>query len=222
VTDLLALALSGLWVILIVATAEGLRKTNRISFAVSRKWIHIGVGTWIIPTTLLFRSPWWAVLGPLAFIGLNLLSRKRRLIRSMEEEAGENVGAVLFPLSFALLILGLWPREGGRCAAAAGILCLAWGDAAAALIGRRFGRHRYAVGTGWRSYEGSTAMFLVSLVAICLACVATGNRIYPWPTVLLGALASTLLEAVGRRGFDNLWVPVGTALTLFALGTRFA
>lgn len=218
--DPLALGLSGVWVLLVVATAEGLRRSGRLSFEHSRKWIHVGIGSWIVPTTLLFRSPLWAAAGPAAFILLNLVSRRRRLVRAMEEEAGENVGTVLFPLSFLLLILGLWPQSGGRVAAAAGILTLAWGDAAAAIVGRRFGRHRYTVGRSWRSLEGSAAMFVVSALAIALAPRLTYGVSYSAWVILLGALVATGLESIGRRGFDNLMVPIGTAILVWSLGPR--
>ena len=217
-SDLLALALSGLWVILVVSVAELLRRGGRLSFPHSRKVIHVGIGTWILPTTLLFHSPVWAAMGPAAFVLLNLLSRRRRLIRAMEEETGENLGTVLFPISFLLLILGLWRFDGGRLAAAAGILSLAWGDAAAALVGRRFGRHRYTVGSSWRSIEGSLAMFVVTAIAIWAAAAVLEQPFYPVPLLLATSLLATLLEAFARRGFDNLLVPVGTALFLWSLG----
>jgi len=140
----------------------------------------------------------------------------------MDAEAGSNAGTVWFPLSFTVLILGLWGMPGGKAALCAGLLALAWGDAAAALVGRRWGRHRYHVGDAWRSLEGSTAMLLFSALGIAVAGAATtsvtGMPPYDPGRVAAGAVAATLLEAGGRRGFDNFLVPVGTALLLWGLG----
>lgn len=216
-TDGLALAISFGYVALVVGTAEGLRRARKVSFGISRKMIHVGIGSWIVPTLLLFDSRWVAAAPPALFVLLNLLSLRGRWSSAMDAEAGRNVGTVLFPLSFVLLILPLWDLPAGRAATAAGILCLAWGDAAAALVGERWGRHRYRVGEGFRSLEGSAAMLAGSLAAVALAGLWIGPP-YTFAAILAGALLATLLEASGRRGIDNLLVPVGTALGLLGLG----
>lgn len=215
--DGLGIALSFAYVLLVVGLAEHLRRSGRISFDVSRKIIHVGVGTWIIPTILIFEHAWAAALPPAVFVLLNLASRKLGLVKAMEEEAGENRGTVLFPLAFVVLILLLWNQPGGRAALGAGILVLAWGDAAAALIGRRWGRHRYRAGSGWRSLEGSSAMLLVSILAIVVMGRIMGAAYSPF-LVLAAASAATLLEAASRWGADNLLVPLGTSFLLWGLG----
>ena len=79
-----------------------------------RKIIHVGVGSWIVPTIFLFDHAWAAALPPAVFILLNLASRRLGLVKAMEEEAGDNRGTVLFPLAFVILILLLWNQAGGR------------------------------------------------------------------------------------------------------------
>jgi phytol kinase len=217
VTDLRGLVLSFIYVLAVVGLAEGLRRTGRISFDISRKIIHVGIGSWIVPTLLLFHSPWMAAIPPGVFVLLNLASLRRGWSRAMDAEAGANIGTVLFPLSFVLLLLGLWRQPAGKAAIAGGILAMAWGDAAAALIGLRFGKHRYRVGAGWRSLEGSSAMLLFSLVAIAAAGPLTGGACFSPVLVCGAALLATLLEGVSRRGTDNLLVPIGTALFLWGV-----
>ena len=136
----------------------------------------------------------------------------------MDAEAGSNVGTVLFPLSFVVLLLSLWSENGGKSAIVAGILTMAWGDAAAALIGIRIGRHRYRVGSGWRSLEGSAAMLFFSALAIFTAGMLVGPSPYAPLAIAGAALAATLLEAVSRWGVDNFLVPVGTALLVWSIG----
>jgi phytol kinase len=221
-SDGLPLLLSFAWVAVVVGIAEVLRRDGRVSFDVSRKIIHIGIGSWILPTVLLFHSRWMAAAPPALFTLVNLLSLRFRWTKSMDAEAGSNAGTVWFPLSFTVLLLVLWGVEGGRTAVCAGLLALAWGDAAAALVGRRWGRHRYRTGDGWRSFEGSAAMLLFSLAAIIVAgrFVGSSEGLAPYGVarVLAGAVAATFLEAAGRRGFDNFLVPVGTAMLLWGLG----
>jgi len=217
VSDGGALALSFGYVLAVVGAAEGLRRAGRVSFDLSRKIIHVGIGTWILPTVLLFQSRWMAAVPAAVFVLLNLLSLRGKWTRSMDAEAGSNVGTVLFPLSFVILILALWNQDRGKSALTAGILTMAWGDAAAALVGQRWGRRRYRVGAGWRSLEGSTAMFLFSALAVFTGGILVGSQPYaPW-LIVGSAFLATLLEGISRRGADNLLVPVGTALVLWGI-----
>lgn len=102
--------------------------------------------------------------------------------------------------------------------AAAAIAMQQTGDAAAALVGRRYGRHRWPRSS--RSLEGSTAFVLVA--------VAAGSTVALWPGVSLGAAAlgvgavvAALAEALPIPLNDNLRVPlaVGLAMTAFAAWT---
>lgn len=215
--DGIATALSFGYVLAVIGLAEGLRRARRVSFGVSRKIIHVGIGTWVVPTVLLFHSMWWAAAPPAVFVLLNALSYRKKWVSSMDEAAGSNLGTIFFPLAFVLLILALWGAEDGRRAIAAGILVLAWGDAAAALVGLRFGRHRYRVGSGWRSWEGSAAMLGFSVLGIAAAGWAVGPAPFRPGVALVGAVVATALEASSRRGLDNLLVPLGTSLLLWGL-----
>lgn len=215
--DLYATLISVAYIGAVVGSAEFLRRSGRIGFDLSRKWVHVGVGTWILPTTLLFQSPFWAAFLPGIFVLVNAVSHRLKLVKAMDEESGDNLGTTLFPLAFVLAIALFWNRDGGKAALVAGILVLAWGDAAAALVGKRFGRHRYAVGTNWRSLEGSAAMLAFSALAIAVAGQFVGSEPYGLLPILGGAVLATGLEAGSRWGFDNLLVPLGTALFLWGL-----
>lgn len=126
-TDGAAIGISFAYVLSIVGLAEGLRRAGRISFDLSRKIIHVGIGTWILPTVLLFHSRWMAAAPPAVFVLLNLLSLRGKWTRAMDAEAGANLGTVLFPLSFVILLCTLWNAAAGKAAIAAGLLSLAWG-----------------------------------------------------------------------------------------------
>ncbi len=84
---------------------------------------------------------------------------------------------------------------------------LAFGDAAAALIGKAFGRTK--IGGGSKSWEGSLAALSVCY-AVALLC-GVGAR-----AALASAVVATLVELMPTTGFfnDNLWLPVSSAATL--------
>jgi len=107
-------------------------------------------------------------------------------------------------LTFAALVLArLLPRG----IAAAALAFLVVGDAAAAVVGRRYGRRRW----GKKSLEGSAAFFA--------ACIAAGLVFLPGHglAVVVAALVATLVEALPLPVDDNLSVPVAAALALVLL-----
>jgi dolichol kinase len=97
----------------------------------------------------------------------------------------------------------LCPLLFARPAAAFAMTTIILGDSAAALIGRRWGRHRY---TGNRSWEGSAAFFAASLIA---AFTIPG---VPLTVGVPAALLGTVVEGLSRRIDDNLTVPLLTGL----------
>jgi len=154
---------------------------------------------------------------PACFILVNAASYRWNLIRSVEGEA-RNIGTILYPMSVALALgLSFGTRYEG--VGAASILVLAWGDAAASLVGRRHGRRFYRVLGHSRSFEGSSAMFVASAAAVVAAFAILGapSGLSLWPAFLLAALASTAVEAVCPWGLDNLLVPAACAAALLAL-----
>ncbi len=101
---------------------------------------------------------------------------------------------------------------------AMGVAVLGFADPAAALVGRRFGKHPLVNG---RTLEGSGAFFLVAVAAITAVLLTlhpeltTGWRM---PMVAVGAaLAGTLFELFSFRIDDNLSIPLGTAGVAAAL-----
>jgi len=212
--DLSAAMISALFVMFVFSAAESARRRG-VSRATTRKIVHIGIGSWVIPTMLLFEHRIWAVLPAASFVLFNAYSYRTGLVKSMEGEE-RNIGTILYPFSVALLLFLTFDSP-LRAVGAAGVLVMTYGDAAASLIGRRFGKHVYRVAGHPRSIEGSLAMLLSSWVAILIAFTMLG----PAPTsglliaAAIAALVATSLEAVSLWGVDNLLVPMSAALTLY-------
>jgi len=90
--------------------------------------------------------------------------------------------------------------------ACAGILALTLGDPSAAVVGSNVRSPRW----GRVSLAGSGACLVVATLAARIYC--------PWATALAAGVAAMLLEAFSGSKLDNLTIPVGTALVVWALG----
>ena len=98
-----------------------------------------------------------------------------------------------------------------------GIVCVGMGDAAASLIGRRYGRRRWCW-SGGKSLEGSFAFSMAVVLGLCLGRTWLllggwdGDSGDPWSLMLvkasLAAAGASLTEAVLTGGNDNVVVPV--------------
>ncbi len=93
----------------------------------------------------------------------------------------------------------------------AGVFYAAFGDAAAALVGKRLGRHK--IGSGPKSWEGTLACFLV--------CLAIGLWLGFGPQASsLAAATGAFIEFLPTTVYfnDNLWMPLSTVFVLRLFG----
>ena len=109
------------------------------------------------------------------------------------ELAGDWTGATYILLSVCLTV-ALFTKP----IAVAALAFIMVGDTLAALVGRRFGRHRF----GHKSVEGSLAC-LAGTVAVAL--VVPG---LPLTVGLIGALVAAIAEAIPFGIDDNVTVPL--------------
>lgn len=119
------------------------------------------------------------------------------IVRPKEAEKFTGATHILFS-GFACLLLFDLP------AAAFGMSTIILGDTAAALVGRKWGRHKYNHAD--RSWEGSLAFLAASLLA---AFVVPGLPL--WIGVV-GSIIATLVEAFSNQIDDNLSVPLVVGL----------
>jgi phytol kinase len=222
--DLIGLTASYIYATSLILAAEALRRALRIPQELTRKLVHIGAGMWAFAVLALFDTWQIGVLPFATFILVNYLFYRYRIFSAMDA-ADSPPGTVYFALALTLLFGLLWRPAGPLDrvpSAMAGAMALTWGDALAALVGRRWGQHRYRLGASGRSWEGSTVMFAASAAVMFLTLLLLpGSSLSPYAppigvgrallAALLGAGAAALVEAASPRGTDNLSVPLVAA-----------
>jgi phytol kinase len=218
--DQVALLFSFAYVFAMIGIAEGLRKWRGYSVEFTRKFIHIAVGMWAYGTVLLFERRTLAIIPPLAFVAINAFSYWQGTFKAMETGEKGRLGTIYFPISFGVIIWLLWDHPHVLVAS---LMPMTWGDALAAVVGRRIGRRCYTVAGSTRSLEGSAVMFLVGWVATLVPLLLLAPQPLD-PVAAVGAAAVTALgaavvEALSPWGIDNLTVPAASALIL-ALMTK--
>jgi len=206
--DWLGALITVLGVLLLLAVVTALEKMLGLSKETSRKLIHIGVGHSLFIAFVFIEEKWIAAAPLLLFVLLNLLSLRNQMFAVMETEERKSYGTVYYPL--ALLILTVLSYD-NKLTLTISMLALAWGDGMAAVVGSKFGKHKYRIFGEPRSLEGSGAMLVFSFLTIGWALLTMGGASYSFAVInALGlAAVATILEALSYRDLDNLVVPLG-------------
>ena len=195
------------------AVVEAVTRRLRVGRETSRKFVHLtaGLAAAAMPLMLSFREI--AVLGVLFALAM-AASRRLGILGSIHGVERATWGEVCLPLGVAATAT-LLPHAALYTYA---IVTLAVGDVAACLIGQRFGGSRRSLPGGTKTYVGSAAFFVTTLV-IGMAMLPTlpAGGVTTLATVISVAAATTLVEAAAPHGLDNVAIPL-TAAALLAMG----
>lgn len=219
--DVWAVLGAGIALLGLVGMGEGLHRLGLRAVAV-RRWVHVGVGLFMVATPFVFSSPGPMYgLATLFAIG-NALARWRAWWPGVHGGRPASIGTVTFPLAvFPALWLG-WTAEAPRpWTVQAAFLILAVADPLAAWVGERIGRP-HPVGYGQKSWAGSLA-FMSSAAVACalvlhLAEVASAGEVVALSLVV--AVSTTAAEALGGRGWDNFFVVCAAVVPLVVWATE--
>ena len=189
-------------------------RTGGIRRELARKAFHLSSSSlpllaWVLP------RPWaQALLVGLAAVGVGVdvarlrvrpvrylfLRRTRTMLRTHERHG--LAGATYMAVAYATAIV-LFPTP----VAVTGMLYNALGDGAAALVGKRFGRHRTSWGKSWEGFAAAAT------VCLAVGLVMPGITL---PGAVLGALAAATLEFLPLPLDDNLRVTLGGGAAAWA------
>lgn len=187
---------------------------------VTRKLLHLGSGLLTLAFPFLFGDLWPVLLLTGATTALLALVKfhpwcRRRLGAIVGAGGRTTFGELYFPIAVAAVF---WlARAESPLLFVVPILVLTVADAAGAVVGFRYGMHRYFNAT--KTLEGSAAVAVATFICTAVPLHAWGG-VGMAESLLIGqvlALVVALLEASAWRGLDNLFVPIGGYFVLRAL-----
>ncbi|MGE5257767.1 MAG: hypothetical protein ACM3KE_13905 [Hyphomicrobiales bacterium] len=214
---LMVLMLAAAWML----GLAGLQKRLALHPEWCRKLLHMGSGLLALGLPGWFQSAVPVmVLSAASLLGLLALKRipawRGGIGRVVDGVDRDSHGDLYFVTATGLLFLF---SGGDRLLFSVPMVILTFADSAAALVGQRFGRHRFAADGGAKSLEGSAAFFVTGISGAYVGLRALGDT-DPAATALLALLLGlllTLVEAGAGRGIDNLLIPLTGCLLLRAL-----
>ncbi len=213
-------------------SALGARMLIRIPDELFRKILHcILLGS--LPVFLFrFRTWWMAALEAVGFAVavyplLAYLDRFPFFEKlTTERKHGELQHSLLLVFGmFAVVMAVCWGWLGDRYLVMASIFAWGFGDAAAALVGKPFGKHKitWKYTDGKKSFEGSGAMFLTSLITVSGILLLRGG-LYPAGYLLIppaAAITATAAELYSKNGNDTVICPLCAMAVLLPLVAVF-
>ncbi len=210
--DLAAFGLVTVTVGAVFALAEAARHLAGWEVEHTRKIAHVGSGLVAAAFPWLFSSALSVGVLTAGFAVLMAMTAWGGLLPSVHAVARPTSGSAFFPCGVGLAFLA----SARPAPFVSAMLVLAVGDAVAALVGRRYGRHAHRFGRAVRSVEGSAALFFTTVVVVTLTLrfldrLPIGGSL-AWG-LAVAALATTI-EIAAQEGSDNLLLPVAVVLAL--------
>jgi phytol kinase len=226
-TNVILMLLCYGYVLIVIFISGKIDRVLNISQKTARKFLHIMIGNlpFIIPFFSLAIFP---TLVAAPFILVTFLATPYSPFKGINRnlkglsvitEEGHQWGLVFYAIAYTALAFLFGEKA---YIIAVGILPMAYGDAAASIVGEKYSKHTYTL-VAKKSLEGSIAMFLISFAGLA-GSMLFFSYIYQFSffskivAVLAASAVATLAEGFSPMGFDNLTVPLFSVLTFLLYG----
>ena len=207
-----------LYIIIAVGIMLLARKYLTIPDELFRKILHFILLGAYIPLVFAFDIWWAAAAFAVALIVILFpvlaLAEKIPMFSAFvnERKQGEFMSSMFLAVGMmAFSITVCWGIFGDQYLVLASIYAWGVGDAFAALVGKRFGKHKikWKIADGKKSVEGSVTMFLCSLVSVfTVLAIRGGNNLVICAVIaILAALVCTVSEMCTKNGLDTVICP---------------
>jgi len=182
-----------------------------------RKALHVTMGLVTLSFPYIFEESWPVAVLSIATAVILSFVGKLKMLNSwgcvLKADGRQSYGHICFPLAIGVLFTLTFEQPLYFCIP---VLILTLADAVSALVGIRYGAHKYTTVDGAKSTEGSLAFFtfalLGTLIPLDLFTSMPADQTL-FISLIMGILAM-LFEGIAWRGFDNLAIPLGALLVL--------
>lgn len=200
----------GLGIGSILIAVEIMNRRGLLHPEFARKSIHISVGLLLAALPVFMTRPQIFLTNMAFLVGVVVLTGWLQIFKAVHSVKRWTIGEFLYPLAGALIAL---TYDDLRIYTVS-IMILALSDGFAGLIGRQFGGDGYKVWGGTKSIPGNLAFLAWTLyiMVIFVAVFIPGASSYIWLVAIASALFLTVVESLFGGGFDNLAVPISTAI----------
>ena len=197
-----------------------------------RKILHFILLGAYIPLVFSFESWWMAAVFALSLIIIlfpALFFAQRIPMFSAfvnERKKGEFQSSMVLAVGMmAFSVTVCWGLFADRYLVLASIYAWGVGDGLAALVGKRFGKHKikWRFADGKKSVEGSATMFVCALVSVFTVLLIRGGIGTPMCLLIaiLAALVCTLAELCAKNGLDTIICPISAMVVIIPMVTLF-
>ena len=218
----------GIYIFVMVAVALFLRAFTRIPNEVYRKFLHCILLGALFIWTYGFRTWYVSVLSALGFAALMypilILAGRIKVVRRflVERKAGEfKQSLVVVFIMYAVVTTICWGIFNDRMLGLCSIYAWGFGDAAAALVGKRLGKHGIEGKhiEGRKSVEGTVAMFMVSFLCVMVLLMIRGGLKWYFCMFIAAvtAFVSAMTELFSLNGNDTIMCPLASMAVLLPL-----
>ncbi len=200
------------YILLILLITFFLSEKLKVKKVITRKIVHIGVTfSWII-MYFYFKYSIHMIIPPITFIALNYLSYKRDIFKGMED--GNSLGTIYYPISILIMSVFTYFNNNLIAAYGIGVFCMGLGDGFAPLTSGYL-KSKKIINN--KTITGSlTVLIISSLVAFTFSYYFNLN--YNLFEIIIIGTSASLIELIGIKGLDNLYLPLGIFFIVYLLG----
>ena len=204
------------------------RKVIKFPDELFRKCLHTLLLGAYIPLLFGFET-WWIcvafVLGLMLLLYpiLMIISRVPKFTAFVNErKSGEFKSSMVLALGVMAGSIAIgWGIFNDKYLVLASVYCWGIGDAFAALIGKRFGKHKiqWKFVDNKKSYEGSLAMLVISMISVFIILMLRGGVHAGLCALiaLVASAASAFVELCSKGGIDTVTCPAVSMAIILAL-----
>lgn len=218
-----------IYFVICASSAVILKFLIKIPHEVFRKILHLILLGSLFVFIFCFKTWWISALSSIAFavIVYPILAWAEKKFKGysglLEQRRGGEIKASLLLVftMFAVVMTVCWGWLGDKTLALASICAWGFGDAAAALIGKKYGRHPLEVkklGVK-KSWEGTLSMFIISFISVFIIMTCRGGISAGAVCLiaLITAAVTAFTELVTVGGNDTVTCPMAAMTVLLPL-----